>query len=145
MEEITYRSEINGKATILIHTKPQQSMASLISFSYSVLVWVLAITLLSLLLSGTCIYKLHWKKDRRIKCNYSQVQYAIRCMKYALKNDISAMEPKLEAQNAYTSHLKRQFNGTVWKSGCSSWYLNKDGDVRIANSLLYFDLFIYLL
>lgn len=85
------------------------------------------------------------KKDRRIKYNYSQVQYAIRCMKYALKNDISAMEPKLAAQNAYTSHLKRQFNGTVWKSGCSSWYLNKDGDVRITNSLLYIDLFIYLL
>lgn len=59
------------------------------------------------------------------------MQYAIRCMKHALKNNVSAMEPKLAAQNAYTANLKRQFNGTVWKSGCSSWYLNKDGDVRV--------------
>ncbi|CAO3638385.1 unnamed protein product [Mucor fragilis] len=58
-----------------------------------------------------------------------QVQYAIRCMKHALKNNIAAMEPKLAAQNAYTANLKRKFKGTVWKSGCSSWYLNKDGDV----------------
>lgn len=50
-------------------------------------------------------------------------------MKHALKNNIAAMEPKLAAQNAYTANLKRKFNGTVWKSGCSSWYLNKDGDV----------------
>lgn len=50
-------------------------------------------------------------------------------MKHALKNNIAAMEPKLAAQNAYTANLKRKFKGTVWKSGCSSWYLNKDGDV----------------
>ncbi|KAI8637816.1 putative flavoprotein [Parasitella parasitica] len=58
-----------------------------------------------------------------------QVQYAIRCMKHAIKKNLAALEPKLAAQDAYTAKLKRQFTGTVWKSGCSSWYLNKDGDV----------------
>jgi hypothetical protein len=39
------------------------------------------------------------------------------------------MEPKLSAQKAYTAKIKKQFQGTVWKSGCNSWYLNKDGEV----------------
>lgn len=64
-----------------------------------------------------------------IDYNNSQVEYAIKCMKHAIKKDLCAIEPKLAAQNAYTTTLKKRFTGTVWKSGCSSWYLNKDGDV----------------
>ncbi|KAI9483616.1 MAG: flavin-containing monooxygenase FMO [Benjaminiella poitrasii] len=58
----------------------------------------------------------------------AQVQYAIKCIKYAMRNNLAAMEPKLDAQSAYTSHIKKQFTGTVWKTGCSSWYL-KNGEV----------------
>ena len=50
-------------------------------------------------------------------------------MKYALKKDLKALEPKLSAQRAYTTNLKNSFGGTVWKSGCNAWYLNKDNDV----------------
>lgn len=60
---------------------------------------------------------------------YSQVDYAIKCMKYAKKKQLIAIEPKLAAQKAYTKNIKSQFKGTVWKTGCSSWYLNKDGEV----------------
>lgn len=59
----------------------------------------------------------------------SQVDYAIKCMKHALKKELIAIEPKLTAQKAYTNNLKGQFKGTVWETGCSSWYLNKDGEV----------------
>lgn len=82
-------------------------------------------------------------KVRFLYC--SQVQYAIRCMKHAMKKNLAALEPKLEAQNAYTANLKRQFTGTVWKSGCNSWYLNKDGDVGIKNNFTYNDMLIYIM
>jgi hypothetical protein len=65
-------------------------------------------------------------------------------MKHAMKKNLAALEPKLEAQNAYTANLRRQFIGTVWKSGCSSWYLNKDGDVRIKNNFTYKGMLIYI-
>ncbi|KAI7890615.1 uncharacterized protein EV154DRAFT_247520 [Mucor mucedo] len=58
-----------------------------------------------------------------------QVDYAIKCMKYAMKKQLIAIEPKLEAQKKYTNNIKRQFKGTVWETGCSSWYLNKRGEV----------------
>lgn len=50
-------------------------------------------------------------------------------MKHAIKKDLAAMEPTLTAQNNYITKLKSNFKGTVWKSGCVAWYLNKDSDV----------------
>lgn len=55
-----------------------------------------------------------------------------------MKKKLIAMEPKLAAQNAYTTKLKNSFTGTVWKSGCNSWYLNKDGDVSISTGRCVF-------
>jgi ubiquinone biosynthesis protein COQ9 len=57
------------------------------------------------------------------------VQYAIRCIKHAIKKNLAALEPTLAAQNAYATNLRNSFGGTVWKSGCDAWYLNKDSDV----------------
>jgi hypothetical protein len=59
-------------------------------------------------------------------------------MKHAITRDLAALEPKLEAQKAYVAHLKGQFKGTVWKTGCSSWYLNKDGEVSLFSLQLQF-------
>lgn len=58
-----------------------------------------------------------------------QVNYAIRCIKHALKKDLAAIEPTRAAQDLYASNLRGSFKGTVWKSGCDAWYLNKDRDV----------------
>ncbi|KAI8888003.1 FAD/NAD(P)-binding domain-containing protein [Backusella circina FSU 941] len=57
-----------------------------------------------------------------------QVDYSIRCMRYAINHRLSAMEPKLAAQHTYTTELKKKYKGTVWKSGCASWYLDQDGE-----------------
>jgi hypothetical protein len=57
-------------------------------------------------------------------------------MKHAMKRDLAAVEPKLAAQKVYAARLKSQFKGTVWKTGCNSWYLNKDGEVSFV--LRYF-------
>jgi hypothetical protein len=51
-------------------------------------------------------------------------------MRYAIKHRLSAMEPTLAAQHTYTNDIKKKYNGTVWKSGCASWYLDNNGEVN---------------
>ncbi|KAI8987029.1 putative flavoprotein [Pilobolus umbonatus] len=72
-----------------------------------------------------------------------QVEYAIKCMKHNMHNNISSMEPKLSAQKSYSQHSKAQFKSTVWKTGCKSWYLNDNGDVSNNHDSLIF-LFILI-
>ncbi|ORZ00392.1 putative flavo protein [Syncephalastrum racemosum] len=58
-----------------------------------------------------------------------QVDYSIRCMKYAIKHNLAAFEPEKRAQDEFVKNLKKAFEKTVWKGGCNSWYLNEEGDV----------------
>lgn len=46
-----------------------------------------------------------------------------------MKQRIDAIEPTKEAQDVFVRDLKQRFEGTTWKGGCSSWYLNSQGDV----------------
>jgi len=39
------------------------------------------------------------------------------------------LDVKPTIQRAYNDALQRQFDGTVWTSGCKSWYLNSNGKV----------------
>jgi len=39
------------------------------------------------------------------------------------------LDVKPTVQRAYNAALQRQFDGTVWTSGCKSWYLNSNGKV----------------
>lgn len=48
-----------------------------------------------------------------------------------IKNKIAAFEPKQEAQQTYVAGLKSDLDKTVWKGNCSSWYVNKEGDVSV--------------
>ncbi|GAA5798613.1 hypothetical protein HPULCUR_004018 [Helicostylum pulchrum] len=57
-----------------------------------------------------------------------QVELAIKCMKHAISKNFVAIEPTLVAQDTYANNMRKSFSGTVWKSGCSSWYLNEDGE-----------------
>lgn len=59
----------------------------------------------------------------------SQVNYAVQCIRNMIKRDIAAIEPTKEAQEAFVRDLKQRFEGTTWKGGCSSWYLNSQGEV----------------
>ncbi|KAL1934199.1 hypothetical protein VTP01DRAFT_6381 [Rhizomucor pusillus] len=58
-----------------------------------------------------------------------QVNYAVQCIRNMIKRDIAAIEPTKEAQEAFVRDLKQRFEGTTWKGGCSSWYLNSQGEV----------------
>jgi hypothetical protein len=37
------------------------------------------------------------------------------------------LDVKPEVQKAHNEALQAQFKGTVWESGCQSWYLNSQG------------------
>ncbi|KAI8881609.1 monooxygenase [Backusella circina FSU 941] len=58
-----------------------------------------------------------------------QVQFAINVMKYMAKYNYSSLEPSEKAQERYSSEIQKKFEGTVWKSGCDSWYINKFGEI----------------
>lgn len=38
-----------------------------------------------------------------------------------------ALDVKQTVQNNYNEKLQKQFDGTVWSSGCKSWYLDRNG------------------
>ncbi|KAI8147577.1 hypothetical protein BJV82DRAFT_710071 [Fennellomyces sp. T-0311] len=58
-----------------------------------------------------------------------QVNYAIKCIKHIIRNDLAAIEPKESAQEQFVSNLQKDFDGTVWKGGCRSWYMNDAGEI----------------
>lgn len=57
------------------------------------------------------------------------MQFSINAMKYMAKHNYSSLEPSEKAQEHYSSEIQKKFEGTVWKSGCDSWYINKFGDI----------------
>ncbi|MFN8354497.1 MAG: NAD(P)/FAD-dependent oxidoreductase [Spirosomataceae bacterium] len=56
----------------------------------------------------------------------SQVAYIIKYLEF-LKNlpEKSFLDVKPEIQTRYNKKLQQKLNGTVWDSGCNSWFLNK--------------------
>lgn len=45
------------------------------------------------------------------------------------KSEKAYLDVKATRQQAYNENLQRQFNGTVWASGCKSWYANSQGKI----------------
>lgn len=64
----------------------------------------------------------------------SQMNYIMQYIEYLEKSgEGSFLELKREVQQAYNERLQEQFKGTVWASGCQSWYMNRNGK----NTTLY--------
>ena len=57
----------------------------------------------------------------------SQGGYIIKCLNHYRDNEISYMVPKQEATERFNEELKAAMKGTVWMSGCSSWYISDSG------------------
>jgi cation diffusion facilitator CzcD-associated flavoprotein CzcO len=64
----------------------------------------------------------------------SQVNYIMHYLHYleGLPGD-SFLDIKGDVQTRYNQNLQQQFRGTVWNSGCKSWYINAAGK----NTTLY--------
>jgi cyclohexanone monooxygenase len=57
----------------------------------------------------------------------SQVNYITDAIKKMQKNDIKSFEVKKDVQTAFNQKIQKKLVGTIWMSGCKSWYLSADG------------------
>ena len=57
-----------------------------------------------------------------------QADYALRLIKEWQMGTIETIEARPEAMQDWHAMIKAKMGHTVWSSGCSSWYLDADGD-----------------
>ncbi|KAI9253061.1 putative flavoprotein [Helicostylum pulchrum] len=60
----------------------------------------------------------------------SQVDFGIELIRHMTNNQIQSMDPTEKAQETFSSDLQEKLKGTVWTTGCKSWYMNKRGDIQ---------------
>ncbi len=58
----------------------------------------------------------------------SGVQYVLGAVRAILDANLHSVEVKPAVQQAFNDDLRRRMKGTVWSSGCKSWYLDKAGN-----------------
>ncbi len=57
----------------------------------------------------------------------SQVQYALDAILLMRKNGVKQVDVKPEVQQGFVQQMQKRLKGTVWASGCKSWYINESG------------------
>jgi len=57
----------------------------------------------------------------------SGVKYVLDAIETIRDQRLHSVEPKEEVQRAFNDDLQRRMKGTVWSTGCKSWYLDKEG------------------
>ena len=57
----------------------------------------------------------------------SQLNYILDCLHLMEQQHIGAIEVKPEVEEAYVEEMQQRMQGTVWTSGCKSWYLDARG------------------
>jgi cation diffusion facilitator CzcD-associated flavoprotein CzcO len=58
----------------------------------------------------------------------SQLNYAMDCLAYLDREDISTFEVRETVQERFNDKLQQQLDGSVWTSGgCASWYIDANG------------------
>ncbi|UUM21173.1 NAD(P)/FAD-dependent oxidoreductase [Mycoavidus sp. SF9855] len=61
----------------------------------------------------------------------TQVRYVMHFIRMIKRGKVRTVTAKLSAQDQYNEMLRNALKGTVWDSGCSSWYLNAKGQPAI--------------
>jgi cation diffusion facilitator CzcD-associated flavoprotein CzcO len=56
-----------------------------------------------------------------------QIDYAVRSITTVLKNDLRYLDVRQDVQLRYNEQIQKRLGKTTWMTGCSSWYLTKDG------------------
>jgi cation diffusion facilitator CzcD-associated flavoprotein CzcO len=56
-----------------------------------------------------------------------QIDYAVRGITTVLGEGLRYLDVREDVQRRYNKRLQRRLTKTTWMSGCSSWYLTKDG------------------
>ena len=57
----------------------------------------------------------------------AQVEHAVAAVRYLDAHRLAAVEPRPEAQAAFVAEVDAAMAGTVWTTGCRSWYLDAAG------------------
>ena len=57
----------------------------------------------------------------------SQVNYIVDALHQMVRHNIKSIEVRKEVQDAFNVEIQKKLEGTIWLSGCKSWYLNEDG------------------
>jgi cation diffusion facilitator CzcD-associated flavoprotein CzcO len=57
----------------------------------------------------------------------SQIAYILDCLRMMDRRNLRAIEVRPEIQEAFKTEMQQRMQGTVWTSGCSSWYLDARG------------------
>jgi cation diffusion facilitator CzcD-associated flavoprotein CzcO len=57
----------------------------------------------------------------------SQITYLLDCLRFMHKRHVQVVEVRPEQQKVYNDEIQRRMQGTVWTSGCASWYLDAHG------------------
>jgi cation diffusion facilitator CzcD-associated flavoprotein CzcO len=57
----------------------------------------------------------------------SQIQYVLDALETMEERDLEAVEVRPETVEAYNDELQSDLEGTVWDTGCASWYLDDTG------------------
>lgn len=53
--------------------------------------------------------------------------YVMQCIDGLRQQRYRAIAPRVDVTEAFTRSMKAAFTGTIWVSGCNSWYLDADG------------------
>jgi hypothetical protein len=56
-----------------------------------------------------------------------QIDYAVAGVKTVLDSDLRYLDVRADAQKRYNQRIQKRLKRTTWMSGCTSWYLTKDG------------------
>jgi len=57
----------------------------------------------------------------------AQLRLVVAALRHLRATGADAIEPTAEAQRRWTERVHRRMAGTVWQTGCSSWYLDATG------------------
>jgi len=60
----------------------------------------------------------------------AQVRYITKALEHLRKTGCSTMNLRTVAHARFNRKLRRRTHGTVWASGCKSWYLDERGKNR---------------
>jgi cation diffusion facilitator CzcD-associated flavoprotein CzcO len=61
----------------------------------------------------------------------AQVRYAVQAIRAMRRFRLAALDVKPTVEHAFRAELAGRLRGTVWTSGCNSWYMAPDGEVLL--------------
>jgi cation diffusion facilitator CzcD-associated flavoprotein CzcO len=57
----------------------------------------------------------------------SQIRYILSCLRTMERRKLATVAVRPAVQEAFTAEMERRMKGSVWATGCSSWYLDAGG------------------